>query len=93
MRQMHITRFPQFEAEIREAFTPVYRQEVLPSMRSLQFAGEAILKYHAKLFNCCFGHVNRLEAFSEAMYLLFCGCGVGYSVQREHVEQLPALVI
>lgn len=89
---MHITRFPQFESEIREAFAPVYRQEVLPSMRSLQFAGEAILKNHAKLFNCCFGHINRLEAFSEALYLLLCGCGVGYSVQREHVEQLPALV-
>jgi len=89
---MHIKRFPQFEAEIREAFAPVYRQEVLPSMRSLQFAGEAILKNHAKLFNCCFGHINRLEAFSEALYLLLCGCGVGYSVQREHVERLPALV-
>ena len=88
---MHITRFPQFEKEIREAFQPVYRQEVLPSMRSLQFAGEAILKNHAKLFNCCFSHINRLEALSEAMHLLLCGCGVGYSIQREHVECLPVL--
>jgi ribonucleoside-diphosphate reductase alpha chain len=88
---MHVTRFPQFEKEIREAFAPVYRQEVLPSMRSLQFSGEAILKNHCKLFNCCFGHTNRLEAFSEAMYLLLCGCGVGYSIQREHVECLPVL--
>jgi len=88
---MHIVRFPQFEAQIREAFAPVYRQEVLPSMRSLQFSGEPILKNHAKIYNCCFGHINRLEAFSEALYLLLCGCGVGYSIQREHVECLPVL--
>ena len=90
-RSMHAQRFPHLAAEISEAFEAVARQDVLPSMRSLQFSGEAILHNHCKLFNCTFGHIDRIEAFSEAMYLLLCGSGVGYSVQRDHVEKLPVL--
>ncbi|MCX6954486.1 MAG: recombinase [Verrucomicrobia bacterium] len=78
-------------ASIRAAFDAVARREVLPSMRSLQFGGEAILTKHARVYNCCFTYIDRLEAFRETLYLLLCGCGVGFSVQTHHVAKLPAL--
>lgn len=76
---------------IDDAFAAVERREVLPSMRSLQFGGEAILGKHARIYNCCFTYVDRIEAFRETLYLLLCGCGVGFSVQAHHVAQLPPL--
>lgn len=76
-------------AAIRAAFDAVARREVLPSMRSLQFGGEAILTKHARVYNCCFTYIDRLEAFRETLYLLLCGCGVGFSVQKHHVAKLP----
>lgn len=77
-------------AAIRAAFDAVARREVLPSMRSLQFGGDAILTKHARVYNCCFTYIDRLEAFRETLYLLLCGCGVGFSVQHHHVAKLPA---
>jgi ribonucleoside-diphosphate reductase alpha chain len=74
---------------IRAAFKAVKHREVLPSMRSLQFGGEAILTKHARVYNCAFTYLDRLEAFRESLYLLLCGCGVGFSVQTQHVSQLP----
>ncbi len=74
---------------VRAAFAAVERREVLPSMRSLQFGGEAILHKHARIYNCAFTYIDRLEAFRETLYLLLCGCGVGFSVQRHHVALLP----
>jgi ribonucleoside-diphosphate reductase alpha chain len=76
-------------AGIHEAFAAVERREVLPSMRSLQFGGEAILSKHARIYNCAFTYIDRLEAFRETLYLLLCGCGVGFSVQTRHVSKLP----
>jgi ribonucleoside-diphosphate reductase alpha chain len=76
-------------AAIRAAFDAVARREVLPSMRSLQFGGDAILTKHARVYNCCFTYIDRLEAFRETLYLLLCGCGVGFSVQKHHVAKLP----
>jgi ribonucleoside-diphosphate reductase alpha chain len=76
-------------AAIIEAFAAVDRREVLPSMRSLQFGGEAILTKHARIYNCCFTYIDRLDAFRETLYLLLCGCGVGFSVQTHHVAKLP----
>jgi ribonucleoside-diphosphate reductase alpha chain len=76
---------------IRTAFEAVRKREILPSMRSLQFGGEAILGKHARIYNCAFTYLDRLEAFREAFYLLLCGCGVGFSAQARHVDQLPAL--
>ncbi|MDQ5978814.1 MAG: hypothetical protein QG602_1788, partial [Verrucomicrobiota bacterium] len=78
-------------AAIRAAFAAVQAREILPSMRSLQFGGEAILSKHARIYNCAFTYLDRLEAFREAFYLLLCGCGVGFSVQQRHVSGLPAL--
>jgi len=86
-----IGRLGRLHEVIRSAFGAVERREVLPSMRSLQFGGEAILKKHARIYNCAFTYIDRLEAFRETLYLLLCGCGVGFSVQRVHVDQLPPL--
>lgn len=89
---MHLRKFghiPGMADRIRKAFAFVYDKRVLPSMRSLQFGGEAIEIVNNRLYNCSATHVDRLEAFSQAFYLLLCGCGVGYSVQFEHVDKLP----
>jgi ribonucleoside-triphosphate reductase len=84
-----IGRLGRLHEVIRGAFAAVERREVLPSMRSLQFGGEAILHKHARIYNCAFTYIDRLEAFRETLYLLLCGCGVGFSVQRPHVAKLP----
>ena len=90
-KEMHIRRFPALKNQIEEAFGFVHRKEVLPSMRSMQFGGLAIEKINERQYNCCFSHVDRFEFFSHALYLLLCGCGVGYSVQYEHVAKLPSI--
>jgi ribonucleoside-triphosphate reductase (thioredoxin) len=76
---------------IRRAFRFVDAKQVLPSMRSLQFGGEAILSKHTRIYNCAYMHIDRLEAFRETFYLLLCGCGVGFSVQQQHIARLPTL--
>lgn len=91
---MHHRKFdhiPGMRELISWAFGLVRAKRVLPSMRSMQFGGAAIEANHNRMYNCSFSLVDRLEAFSEAMFLLLCGCGVGYSVQFEHVDQLPRL--
>ena len=75
------------------AFAAVVAKTVLPSMRSLQFGGEAILRNHARLFNCSFSPVDRLDFFREYLFLLLSGTGCGFSVQRHHVALLPALPV
>lgn len=89
--QMHVDRFPAFKDEIRAAFKLVHDKRVLPSMRSMQFGGPAVLANHNRIYNCSFTLVDRFDAFSEALFLLLCGCGVGYSVQFDHVEKLPPI--
>lgn len=88
---MHLERFPYMAEPIRSAFDLVRDKRVLPSMRSMQFAGEAILKNNNRIYNCSASPVDRLEVFGEALFLLLSGCGVGYSVQTQHVSRLPVL--
>lgn len=76
---------------IVDAFAQVAAKKVLPSMRSMQFGGEAILKNHSRMFNCSFSNVDRVEFFREYLFLLLSGCGVGFSVQRHHIALLPTL--
>lgn len=76
---------------IDRVFADVSAKRVLPSMRSMQFGGEAILGNHARMFNCSFSNVDRVEFFREYLFLLLSGCGVGFSVQRHHVALLPRL--
>ncbi|MEX2380975.1 MAG: ATP cone domain-containing protein [Opitutales bacterium] len=76
---------------ICSAFGAVRDKKVLPSMRSLQFGGKAIEAANARMFNCSFSSLDRLSFFSEYLYLLLAGVGCGFSVQKHHVELLPAL--
>ena len=65
--------------------------KVLPSMRSMQFAGKSIEISPNRIYNCAFMPVDSIECFQEAMFLLMGGTGVGYSVQRHHVRNLPEI--
>ncbi len=76
---------------IERVFVDVTAKHVLPSMRSMQFGGEAILKNHSRMFNCSFSNVDRVEFFREFLFLLLSGCGVGFSVQKHHIALLPPL--
>lgn len=88
---MHIRKFPHLESRIRKAFSYVYDKRLLPSMRSMQFGGIAIEINNARMYNCCFSHCDRPRFFQELLWLLLSGCGTGYSVQYDHVDQLPVL--
>ncbi|KVP17105.1 hypothetical protein WJ84_02170 [Burkholderia ubonensis] len=66
-------------------------QLVLGAQRALQFGGEQLLRHEAKMYNCSVSHADRAAFFQEAMYLLLCGCGVGFSVQERHVSKLPRI--
>ncbi|HWL16247.1 MAG TPA: ATP cone domain-containing protein, partial [Opitutus sp.] len=74
-----------------DVFAQVAAKKVLPSMRSMQFGGDAILKNHSRMFNCSFSNVDRVEFFREYFYLLLSGCGVGFSVQKHHIAMLRPL--
>ena len=80
------------EEEIKAAYSAVKRKEVLGSQRVLQFAGKAIEKHNARAYNCSLSYLDRPRFFQEATYLLLCGCGVGFSIQKHHVNKLPNLV-
>jgi ribonucleoside-triphosphate reductase len=89
--EMHIKKFPKLEKEIRENYKFVYDKKVLPSMRSMQFAGKPIEISPNRIYNCAFAPIDDYRVFSEIMFLLLGGTGVGYSVQNHHVEQLPEI--
>lgn len=88
---MHFEKAPRHKELIEEAFEAVRQKQILPSMRSLQFAGPAIFQHEARMYNCSYTLVDREAVFGEIFYLLLCGCGVGFSVQPCHVSKLPKL--
>ena len=91
---MHIKKYPMLEQDIRDVYAHfVLPKLVLPSMRSMQFAGKPIDISPNRVYNCAYMPIDSHLAFSEAMFLLLGGTGVGYSVQRHHVEQLPELIM
>jgi len=92
-KEMHLEKFPHLKNEIEEVYQMVYDKKVLPSMRSLQFAGKPASINNARIFNCSFLPVDDFRSFSEAMFLLLSGCGVGYSVQSHHVDKLPEIKV
>jgi ribonucleoside-triphosphate reductase len=91
VRDMHITKYPVVEESIIWAFEQVRQKRVLPSMRSMQFGGKPIVDKNARMYNCTYSPVDRVDFFGEAMYLLLCGCGVGFSVEYDNVNKLPTL--
>ena len=77
--------------KIEDAYQYVYDKKVLPSMRSMQFAGKPIEISPNRVYNCAYMPIDDLRAFSESMFLLLGGTGVGYSVQGHHVTKLPEI--
>jgi ribonucleoside-triphosphate reductase (thioredoxin) len=88
---MMIEKYPQLKEEIQQWMKFVYDKKVLPSMRAMQFAGPAIARNHSRIYNCAYLPIDDIRAFSETLFLLLGGTGVGYSVQRHHVEKLPPI--
>lgn len=91
-KKMHIKKFPELKGEIEKAYKYVYDKKVLPSMRSMQFGGKPIEVAPNRIFNCAYIPIDDWRAFSETMFLLLGGTGVGYSVQFHHVTKLPEIV-
>ena len=88
---MHLKKFPELKEEIETIYKSVYNKKILPSMRSMQFAGKPIEISPNRVYNCAYLPIDDYRAFSETMFLLLGGTGVGYSVQKHHVEQLPEI--
>ena len=86
---MHKKKYPNLIDQIDEAYKYVYDKKILPSMRSLQFAGKPIEISPNRLYNCSYLPADHTDCFSEIMFLLLSGCGVGYSVQQHHIKDLP----
>jgi ribonucleoside-diphosphate reductase alpha chain len=90
-KEMHIKKYPHLEAEIEETYKFVYDKKILPSMRSLQFGGKPIEISPNRIYNCAYLPIDDWRAFGEVMFLLLGGTGVGYSVQKHHVDALPEI--
>jgi len=88
-KEMHQRKYPNIKNEIEEVYKMVYDKKVLPSMRSLQFGGKSIEISPNRVYNCAYMPIDHVDSFSETMFLLLGGTGVGYSVQKHHVEKLP----
>ena len=91
-RNMHIKKFPELKQEIQEVYKKfIFTKKILPSMRSMQFAGKPIEVNPSRVFNCAYLPIDHWKAFHETMFLLLGGTGVGFSVQHHHIESLPEI--
>ena len=90
-KKMHIKKYPNLKEEIEQKYKLVYDKKVLPSMRSMQFGGKPIEISPNRIYNCAYLPIEHIDSFSETMFLLLGGTGVGYSVQRHHVAKLPVI--
>ena len=84
--------FPEVHEDIEWSYEMMRKKRVLGSQRALQFGGSPIFKHNARIYNCITSFCDRLKFFQECMYLLLCGCGTGFSVQKHHIEKLPPIV-
>lgn len=91
MMDMHESRFPHLKSEIDECRSAMKEKRITGSQRALQFGGEAILEKNMRIYNCVSSYADRPRFFAEALWLLLCGCGVGFSVQRHHIKKLPSI--
>ena len=87
-KNMHIKKYPALKENIEEVYKLVYDKKILPSMRSLQFGGKPIEISPNRVYNCAYLPIDHIDSFSEVMFLLLGGTGVGYSVQKHHVQNL-----
>tara|TARA_B100001094_G_scaffold312482_1_gene349198 strand:- start:1084 stop:2976 length:1893 start_codon:yes stop_codon:yes gene_type:complete len=96
-KAMHVSKFnllynnnTEFRSMLDNTYKLIEQKKVLPSMRSMQFGGKAIEVSNNRVYNCAFMPVESINSFSEAMFLLLGGTGVGYSVQYDNVNKLPS---
>lgn len=88
---MMISKYPKLKEQISNNIVSIINKKVLPSMRGLQFAGPAISKNESRIYNCAYLPIDDYRSFSETMFLLLGGIGVGYSVQFHHIDKLPEI--
>ena len=93
VKNMMYAQYPEANGEIEWAYDMMYKKRVLGSQRALQFGGSPIVKHNARVYNCIASFSDRPRFFQECMYLLLCGCGVGFSVQKHHVKKLPDIIL
>tara|TARA_Y100000592_G_scaffold101169_1_gene186336 strand:+ start:8244 stop:10103 length:1860 start_codon:yes stop_codon:yes gene_type:complete len=90
--EMHLKKYPHLESQITQTYAEyVFNKKILPSMRSLQFGGKPIEVAPNRIYNCAYLPIDNIAAFSESMFLLLGGTGVGYSVQYNHIDKLPVI--
>ena len=89
---MMIAKYPEEKKQILDYKPYLIDKKVLMSMRAAQFAGPAIVKSESRVYNCAYLPIDDYRGFSEAMFLLLGGTGVGYSVQKHHVAKLPEII-
>lgn len=89
IKNMMVEVNPSLHNDIEKYYGMIKEQKILGSQRALQFGGKPILKHNARIFNCSASYCDRLRFFQECFYLLLCGSGTGFSVQKHHVELLP----
>lgn len=82
---------PELQALLDEAKQAILAMKVMPSMRALMTAGEALKRENIAGFNCSYIAINNKRAFAEALYILMCGTGVGFSCERQEVAKLPVV--
>ena len=94
---MHYNKFSKLknwdsiEPFYNSALNAYKKQEILASQRNLQFRENSIKRHNTRMFNCAVVYIDRQEVFKEIMYVLLCGSGVGFSVEKRFVEKLPSL--
>ena len=95
VKQMMLEQYadkPEAAEQIEWAYEQMRKKKVLGSQRALQFGGSPIFKHNARMYNCIVSYCDRIRFFQECMYLLLCGCGTGFSVQKHHIAKLPELL-
>ena len=95
VRQMMVDKYgdtPEVTKAINQAYDDMKKKKILGSQRALQFGGSPIFKHNARMYNCISSYIDRPRFFQECMYLLLCGCGTGFSVQKHHIAKLPNLI-
>lgn len=95
--KMHKVKFqdhldnPEFKKIFNFSKHMVENKHVLGSQRALQFGGPSILNKETRMYNCCASYIDRVRVFQEIMFSLLCGVGVGFSVQKHHIDKLPSI--
>ena len=90
VKNMMIEAYPSLSEDIEKYYGMIKDQKILGSQRALQFGGKPIFKHNARIYNCSASYCDRLRFFQECFYLLLCGSGTGFSVQKHHVDLLPS---